>query len=436
MSARSLSPSLSLSLSVFSLPLPLPLPLSPSLPLSHATPSRQSSRQLQFNWYPSPNNFPERSLPTHVLDDSYKDLTRCYDNYIQCSNSTVFDWEYSPTVSPPVTPNNIDQRASDFVNMTLQRASYYRGSSVLLPFGHDFAFQNATAQFSNMDQIIAYVNERSDIFNVTLRYATLSDFFQTGGYPNPPPLNMTSGSDFLPYATCYGSDMSHHNGECLSYWSGFYSSYPILKEASRSSTSLLQVAEQILMMTSSNRGMLWSQSNREYRVIDSLERERSVAEGEEGRERGKKGERSGSGVNWAQMYRQILSLQNATAILQHHDAITGTCLDPVRLDYLNMIQSGKQYTAQTISDLLSLFYTTPNSNILADVVVTSGDAIDQTIAADTYLPLLLWNSLGWERHETVHFSLTQVCNHWRMRLKEGMCVCVCVCVCVRERESE
>jgi hypothetical protein len=77
--------------------------------------------------------------------------------------------------------------------------------------------------------------------------------------------------------------MQTHNGECLSYWSGFYSTYPQLKFASRSSTSLLQTAHQILTSVYSHRTFLKNHN---------IE------------------------IDWENMWMKILSLHNATSILQ------------------------------------------------------------------------------------------------------------------------
>lgn len=44
-----------------------------------------------------------------------------------------------------------------------ERAAWYLTPNLLIPFGGDFAFKDASAKFAEMDQIVAYVNSHSDV---------------------------------------------------------------------------------------------------------------------------------------------------------------------------------------------------------------------------------------------------------------------------------
>ena len=46
-----------------------------------------------------------------------------------------------------------------------------------MPFGDDFRFCDAEKQFSNMDQIVNYINAHSDEYNMDARYVTLDEYF-------------------------------------------------------------------------------------------------------------------------------------------------------------------------------------------------------------------------------------------------------------------
>src|SRR5690606_16106976 len=79
-----------------------------------------------------------------------------------------FEWELSAKASPPITAANIAERAENFSRIVevrackveftklltysfskikKERAEWFIEPVVLLPFGHDFSFQNASVQF-------------------------------------------------------------------------------------------------------------------------------------------------------------------------------------------------------------------------------------------------------------------------------------------------
>lgn len=100
-----------------------------------------------------------------------------------------------------------------------------------------------------MDKIIDYINANPAKYGIRVQYGTLSEFFNNALETTLPDgtastidlPDATNIPDFLPIATCWGRDIQDYNGECTSYWSGFFTSYPALKRASRSNTEFLQV---------------------------------------------------------------------------------------------------------------------------------------------------------------------------------------------------
>ena len=62
-------------------------------------------------------------------------------------------------------------------NNFLDRAKNYQSSNILMwPWGHDFRFKDANKMFSNMDALIAKINENPSEFGVRVRYATPSEY--------------------------------------------------------------------------------------------------------------------------------------------------------------------------------------------------------------------------------------------------------------------
>lgn len=58
----------------------------------------------------------------------------------------------------PTYPANIGALAAAFVDMVWERSAWYRHNNLLIPFGNDFAHQNAQLTFKQMDALMAFVN--------------------------------------------------------------------------------------------------------------------------------------------------------------------------------------------------------------------------------------------------------------------------------------
>jgi hypothetical protein len=72
---------------------------------------------------------------------------------------------------------NAAERAALFVLKVKERAEHYKTNLLLVPFGDDFKFEKSDYQFQNMDFLMKYINTRN--YGVRIRYATLSDYFET-----------------------------------------------------------------------------------------------------------------------------------------------------------------------------------------------------------------------------------------------------------------
>jgi len=57
--------------------------------------------------------------------------------------------------SPRIDNNNINFRAENLVSVFKERANAYRTSTLLIPWGDDFKFQDANLQYDQMDKLIS-----------------------------------------------------------------------------------------------------------------------------------------------------------------------------------------------------------------------------------------------------------------------------------------
>ena len=132
------------------------------------------------------------------------------------SSPVGFDFEHSA----PVTPENVASLALSLIDQITARSKWYRHDVVMVPFGGDFQYQNASINFDNMDIVINYIH--SHFPDIEIQYATLQEYFdlvfqKTKRYA----FNSYCG-DFMPYANIIDS-----------WWSGIFTSRPFEKSSLR-----------------------------------------------------------------------------------------------------------------------------------------------------------------------------------------------------------
>eukprot|EP00731_Ephydatia_muelleri_P009267 Em0004g1605a len=237
----------------------------------------KADKSLEFMWQ-SP--FSGREIFTHVLDMHYSTLN------------------FPPAI-------NLEEKAAFFVGICREKLGWYMTDHVLVPFGNDFAFQNATEDFASMDEIVDAINSNSTAYGLTIRYSTLSEYMDavlSAGVTFP-----SRGGDFLPYIACSpcGSvpcDGTYGNSPCGTtdtFWSGFYTSKPAQKLLSAVQDASLRALETIRALS-----LFLGNGNVEEALVLA---------------------------------------KNTSAIMQHHDAITGTSFTESYNDY--NVRLGKALTA-------------------------------------------------------------------------------------------
>ena len=109
-------------------------------------------------------------------------------------------------------PNQLSACSSHY----LLHPTSYATKSLLVPFGSDFQYTNATINYENMDRLMAYMNSHQHDYNMTLHWSTPREYMASIHATNRSwPLKT---DDFESYAI--GPDQ---------YLVGFYSSRPDLK---------------------------------------------------------------------------------------------------------------------------------------------------------------------------------------------------------------
>ncbi|XP_073998825.1 lysosomal alpha-mannosidase-like isoform X2 [Rhodnius prolixus] len=179
--------------------------------------------------------------------------------------------------NPNMHGNNVKRRVSSFVSYAKQWASAYRTNNVMITMGGDFNYMVAGSWFVNMDKLIKYGNEYYSEVNIL--YSTPSCYVQSL-LESDIIWPFKDRDDFFPYSSYEGK-----------YWTGYYTSRPSLKYLAHKVNQLLMASSSLLTFL-----RLDSENN------------------------------------------SLFYLQRVVALLQHHDAISGTEKQHVANDYKVYLQ--------------------------------------------------------------------------------------------------
>ncbi|KYQ91603.1 alpha-mannosidase [Tieghemostelium lacteum] len=274
---------------------------------------------------------------------------------------TLDDFYFSPEklyFEPPgnIEYYNLERNIPDIITYANNKTAYFKSPHILFPMGGDFFFKKAESWMDRIDLIVQRFEEmyNQKKTNVKVVYSTLEQFFAETlewHQKNNVPMNYHD-YDFFPYA-----DKVDH------YWTGYYTSRPKLKGDSRTISSKLRSAE----------------------IYHSLQQKEDFG--------------------WA-----IKDASKNCSILQHHDAITGTARQPVVQDYFSRLyhaNGGLDHLTQTsISHYVnklagSEIYLKAEDNS----TVLDFETIGAVINGKKSVPILLTNSLNWQRNDVFSIRL-------------------------------
>ncbi|XP_036044538.1 lysosomal alpha-mannosidase isoform X2 [Onychomys torridus] len=234
---------------------------------------------------------PIADLFTGVLPNNYDPPKNlCWD--VLCADHPIVEDAESPEY-------NAEALVSYFLKLVSLQQQYYRTNHTVMTMGSDFQYENANMWFKNMDKLIRLVNEQqAEGSKVHVLYSTPTCYLWELNKAN---LTWSvKEDDFFPYA-----DGPHM------FWTGYFSSRPALKRYERLSYNFLQVCNQLeaLAGPAANVGP--------YGTGDSA------------------------------------PLKEAVAVLQHHDAVTGTARQGVVNDYARQLAAGWRPCEVLVSNALA-----------------------------------------------------------------------------------
>ncbi|BDA45668.1 Lysosomal alpha-mannosidase [Coccomyxa sp. Obi] len=230
------------------------------------------------------------------------------------------DWQNRPSIvdcQDGCGEYNLDQRLDQFVLECQKRFNVTYGNDIMLTMGTDFTYANAFIWYKNMDKLIHYANldGRLNVF-----YSTPAAYTEAKhSYNHSWPLKT---DDYFPYA----------DNE-WSYWTGYFTSRPTSKGYVRTCTSFLQAARQLEVLGPAARRarqagqpvvQLINGATSNFVLDVAAAPSTSVSD------------------TWPSEGPPMSTkrLEMAVALLQHHDAITGTAKQLVADDYHLRLSKG------------------------------------------------------------------------------------------------
>lgn len=283
-------------------------------------------KQLEFMWQQDWDRKTDSSIFCHLSPYLFYGIQySCGPDINVCckfdfSHKKCWKWgSYQSAQS--VTSDNVRTRAYELLDQLRKKAQFFRHNHVIFPFGDDFRFKSSSewqTQFNNLKKVFFYMNSHPEM-KVQVQFSTVGRYLEavrsntSAEYP-------TLQGDFFPY-----SDRSDQ------YWSGYFSSRPLVKSLARIFQAHLRSAE-----------ILFSYAA--------------------GFQQGQNGQRSQM-LTLKSTYKEIEALRRSLGLLQHHDTITGTSGISVVSDTLKSIKSSLEKCRNVVSLLVGMMPQFQNERI-------------------------------------------------------------------------
>ncbi|XP_029636473.1 lysosomal alpha-mannosidase [Octopus sinensis] len=246
---------------------------------------RVLNKDMEMVWKANQNIGEEADLFTGILLNGYNPPPGfCFDEL--CQDDPIMD-------DPRLKENNLNEKLILFSTWVMMKSLTLRTKHIMLTMGSDFQYSNANTWYKNLDKLIKHINaKQAKGSKLNLIYSTPSCYLYQLNRANISWPVKTD--DFFPYA-----DRLH------SYWTGYFTSRPAIKQFIRESSNLFQVS-------------------RHLDVFAQL-----------------------------QNHIDLFRVWEPLSIAQHHDAVTGTEKQAVANDYTARLTAG----AESYQKLTNAAYT-------------------------------------------------------------------------------
>jgi len=251
---------------------------------------RLNNKTMEFVWRPM----------FDTLGESAQIFTHAFYEHYYPPAGFDFDNKWGP--GDKFTPDNAASKAQQFHEHILEQSQHYTSNHILIPMGGDLHFQDAGTFFKYSQALIDYYNDNiGKQANIELIYSTPSMYVDA------------VNAEGLVYSTKY-DDMFPYADNDQSYWTGFFSSRPNLKEYIRRAEQTLHASNKLFALTSLDK-----------EISDDFP---ALAEAAKDK------------------------MMDVVGVVQHHDAATGTSKQRVANDYARLIYEQLQVTNQVYANAI------------------------------------------------------------------------------------
>ncbi|CAD8067627.1 unnamed protein product [Paramecium sonneborni] len=203
---------------------------------------------------------------------------------------------------------NLKDKSDQLVQYFKSQSLHYKSDHLIHTFGSDFQWSDSKVFYHNLDKLIRFINNNPE-YKMKLQYSTPEEYIDEINKQNI--TYETKQDDFFPY-----SDQPH------AFWTGYFTSRVAIKGYVKRLGRQAQIYKKFI-------ALLFQQKliQDDYQNISNT----------------------------------IYELDNALAICQHHDAVTGTEKQHVNDDYINILSNGEYHITKLTTKYLSqLLYNRTN----------------------------------------------------------------------------
>ena len=180
--------------------------------------NKQENQSMNFVWKPSSKHFGDQyAILTNVFKTDY-----CYPTGFYSSESYESDDPFVDDES--LSTFNAKEKLVELVNYINGIAYTKKGQNIFIPFGCDFSFQNARADYQYLERLMSYASKHNTA-NMKFVMSTPSDYVDAVKKENVTwPVRY---GDTYPYAETAND-----------YWNGYYSSRAGAKKQVKDASAL------------------------------------------------------------------------------------------------------------------------------------------------------------------------------------------------------
>lgn len=251
--------------------------------------------------------------------------------------------------------------------------TFYKSNHILAPYGDDFT--HVTSQsIENLKKVLKYITDNNSCPGIIFKISNLDTYFK-GMLQDLKDRNINLSKytydDFFPY-----NQIKDSNND---FWTGYFTSHPMFKRLIRESSNALRTSEIITSL---------------HMIQDNFSKD----------DQHKK-------HDFKSIKEKLEKLSQQVALMQHHDAITGTSKKKVRNEYKDDLTNAMKYATTELSNSLKLLLGEHHDSSIKEIPtlnlkkeIKDEDILD--IKQGVIYPIVIVNNLGYQRSSFVSLRVS------------------------------